>query len=250
MTYVRYTTGKFLFAFCIAAIASVCTVHGAYAAGTMTLDPGTGSTPVGQNLTVKILINTGTDSATSADVVLKFNSQILSVSSISNGINGENGFFPDFFQNVSGDEIYIGSAVINPTDSRTGSGTLATIVFTGKSQGTSDLIFDCTSGKTSDTNISKSDKNATDIVDCAALVKGQYSVGSGVVPTATSGPTPTRTPSQPNTPTATNTPVPTAIRVSLTPGSPQTTIALLSAGVVLLIGSIGSSSVLKFLKSS
>ena len=229
-------------------ILSTYTVHAADAAGTMSLDPASASTPVGQTITVKVLINTGTDSATSADVVLKFNSQILSVSSITNGINGENGFFPDFFQNVSGDEIYIGSAVINPTDSRTGSGTLATIVFSGKSQGISDLTFDCTSGKTSDTNISKNDKNATDIVDCAALVKGQYSVGSGIAPTAAA--TPTRSPAAPTAiPGTTNTPTPTSIRVPLTPGSTQTTLAFMSVGIVLLIGSIGSSALLKFMKS-
>lgn len=235
----------------VTSVVFLCMGTYSYAA-TLTLDPLSSSTPAGNQFQVQILIDTEGDSATSVDAILNYDSTILQVASIVNGGAGVDPFFPDFFQNIGTGEIYIGAAVLDPIDKKTGTGTVATITFEGIAEGVSDLTFDCTPGKTSDTNISKSDKNVTDIVDCTKLSKGQYSVGTGIAPTkapVTPGPTNTPVPPGKGGPVATSTltPTPTLQQISVTPGSTEVTLALVGIGVLLIIGSFGGSTVLKSL---
>jgi len=202
-------------------------------AATLSLDPATQSIPTGDTFDVLLRIDTEGESTTSTDAVMTFDSSILSVISIEEGDHGSSPFFPDLFQNISPGEIYIGASVIESIDTRSGTGTVATMTFKGVSPGVSDVIFDCTPGKTSDTNISKSDKNATDIVVCTALTNGRYTVGSGTIGT------PTPTPLVP----AAFTPTPTA---TMPPsGSGEVTISVVSLGMLLLILGIGSKMILK-----
>jgi hypothetical protein len=197
-------------------------------AATMSLDPVSGSFPVGQTFNVKVAIDTGGELVTSADAILLYDSSKLEVVDVVEGNLGQEPFFPDFFQNISPSELYIGASVIDPIETRTGTGILATITFRGKAEAVTDVVFDCTPGKTSDTNISKSDKNATDIVECPRLVPGRYTIGGGN-PTAT--PAPTGAPIIP-----TSTPVP----ITLTPGSFGVTAAVMGMGVLLIVFALGS----------
>ena len=220
------------FSFSIAAVVFLLASHGVQAA-TLSLDPATQSIPTGDTFDVLLRIDTEGESTTSTDAVMTFDSSILSVISIEEGDHGSSPFFPDLFQNISPGEIYIGASVIESIDTRSGTGTVATMTFKGVSPGVSDVIFDCTPGKTSDTNISKSDKNATDIVVCTALTNGRYTVGSGTIGT------PTPTPLVP----AAFTPTPTA---TMPPsGSGEVTISVVSLGMLLLILGIGSKMILK-----
>lgn len=191
-------------------------------AAVLVLDPGSASVPVGDTFTVELKIDTEGESVTSADAVLNYNNTILSVESIEPGGNTEDEFFPELYPSITNNEIYIGASVQDPIDTKNGAGTIATITFKGKVAGTAEVLFDCTAGKTSDTNISKSDKNATDIVVCDRLGNGVYTVGSGI-----GQPPP---PPQGTTPTATPTP--------MQAGSVETTIGLVSAGSLLLVGSV------------
>lgn len=201
-------------------------------AAIVSLDPVSASVPFGQTFTVKVTIDTKGESVTSSDVILLYDSSKLEAVDIVQGNSGQEPFFPDFFQNISPTELYIGASVIDPIETKTGQGTLATITFKGKTNGITSVSFDCTAGKTSDTNISKSDKNATDIVECSLLTPGTYTIGEG---------NPTATISQQQPPAPTATPIP----ITLTPGGFGITAVIISMGLVLLFFAAGGSILLK-----
>lgn len=148
-----------------------------------TLEPQTRTADPGGMFSVDVKINTDGENATSADALFNFNSSIISVSSITPG-----DFFPQNFKTTTSTQVYVGGAVQNATETRTGSGLLATINFDAVGSGTTTLAFDCTAGKTSDSNITKDDRNATDILNCEQLVDGTYTVSGDVTNTQ---PTPT-----------------------------------------------------------
>lgn len=208
-------------------VLAVSPIHAAI----MTLDPASYSSPIGQTFNVKLTIDTEGDSVTSADAVLLYDSNVLQVVDVVEGDLGQNPFFPDFFENISPSELYIGASVIDPIETKTGQGVLATITFRGNVSGITNVTFDCTPGKTSDTNISKSDKNATDIVECARLVPGTYTIGEGTPPTPT---------------TAVNIPIPTATPQPIpTTGAFDVTTAVFGMGVILSLFAIGGKILLK-----
>lgn len=154
--------------------------HAAY----FELSPQTRTASPAETFSVDVKINTDGENVTSADTLFNFNSSILSVSSINPG-----DFFPQNFKTTTASQIYVGGAVQNATETRTGAGLLATINFQAIGSGTATLAFDCTAGKTSDSNITKDDRNATDILNCDQLVDGAYTV-SGNVTSAQPTPTP------------------------------------------------------------
>jgi len=136
------------------------------------LEPKTQTSSTGAAFDVKLEINTEGEQTTSADVVLLFDKDVLEVTGVTPA-----DFYPQNFKNIAEGKVYIGGAVESPTEYKSGEDTLATITFKGKTEGTTVVRFDCTPGKTSDSNISKNDDTATDILDCTKLVNGTYTVG-------------------------------------------------------------------------
>ncbi len=157
-------------------------------AASFSLEPTSGSFAKDQTFTVKINLNTGADLTTSAEALLIFDGSILDVSEVA-----YTSFYPQYFKNITSGKVYIGGAVQNPTDTKTGSGLFANLTFKGKAAGSSTVRFDCTAGKTTDSNVTKNDSQATDVLDCSSLTTGSYTVtgGSGSSPTSmpTFGPT-------------------------------------------------------------
>lgn len=200
-------------------------------AAIMSLDPASYSAPVRQTFTVKLTIDTEGESIDTTDAILLYDSSVLQVVDVVTGDNGQNPFLPDFYKNISPDEIYIGHSVIDMLEPKSGQGILATITFRGNAAGLTNVRFDCTPGKTSDTNISKSDKNETDIVECARLTPGTYTIGSG-------NPTPVPEVGGPVIPTATPQPIPTT-------GSFDVTTAALGMGILLVLFAVGGKVLLK-----
>jgi hypothetical protein len=166
-----------LFILTLAILFSLISPKPAYAAS-FTLDPSARTAAPSETFSVDIKIDTEGENATSADVLLNFNSAILSISSITPG-----SFFPQNFKTSSASQVYVGGAVQNATENRTGAGILATINFSAVGSGVSTLEFDCTPGKTSDSNITKDDKNATDILDCTSLTNGSYTISGNLTGT-------------------------------------------------------------------
>ena len=116
--------------------------------------------------------------------MINFDSSLLEVSSIQAS---------DFFDDVS-HNIYnsSGQVVVNANlslgsmlESKTGTGTLATMTVRAKaSSGTATMVFDCTEGSSTDSNIN--DPTPLDIIVCSANVNGSYSLSGGqATPSAT-----------------------------------------------------------------
>lgn len=207
-------------------------------AASLQLDPTTVSTTVGQTFKVKININAGTDQIQSTDAWIPYNKDILEAQSIDNGT-----FFP-IVSNVLtyAGRVYVGGVVDRAGTSKTGSGTVATINFKAKQNGTVTLTFDCTTGSVSESNIVNMDTNGTDIINCTANGTSVVTVGSGGSSGGATGtPTPTPTPSTslPST-GATATPTPTAVASIPTPTTP---VNLPRSGIsenIPLYGAIGT----------
>ncbi|MBI4130172.1 hypothetical protein HY468_02560 [Candidatus Roizmanbacteria bacterium] len=202
-------------------------------AAILTLDPATFSQESGNTFDVNVTIDTEGETITSSDVVLTYDSSHLQITEVVNGARGGSPFFPEMYHTISNNELYVAASVSDPTEVVSGQGVVITVTFQGITGGATDVMFDCTTGKTSDTNINKSDKNATDIVDCARLTQGRYTIGSGI-----GAPNPTQPPSVPYVPPS---PTPT-IPVS---GSGAATIPLIGVGIFLTMVGITSKVILK-----
>lgn len=172
-------------------------------AGTLLFDPASQTITVGQNVSLKVNVDAGTDNITSVDAYITYDSNVLElpsgVASIADGT-----FFPSVSKfNTQPGKIYIAGMVNDPATSKTGTGTIATITFRGKANGTATVKYDCTQGLTTDSNISKNEINATDLIVCASNGSSVITVGTGVsaatpTPTTAGGgttnPTPTALP--------------------------------------------------------
>lgn len=188
-------------------------------AALFTLDPQSRTVAPGELFSVDVKIDTQNEAATSADVLLDFNAAILEPSAIIPG-----SFFPQNFKTTSASQIYIGGSVQNATETRIGAGILATINFKAVGIGTANVSFDCNPGQTADSNITKDDRNASDILVCTQLVNGLYTV-AGTVTTAPGQPTIALTPG-----------VPTPTPKTLPPaGNFENTLILGGIGIILTI---------------
>jgi len=155
-------------------------------AATFQFDPTTINTQAEQTFEVKVNVDTGSDEITSVDVYIIYDNNVVEAQSVNDGT---------FFNTVSKEisqpgKAYIAGMVDDPASSKTGSGTIATLVFKAKTNGSTTLTFDCTAGLTTDSNITKNDLNATDVIQCDGNGQSVITVGSG---SSTSQPTPTST---------------------------------------------------------
>lgn len=133
------------------------------------------NTQAGQTFQVKVNVDAGSEEITSVDAYVLYNKDILEIQEISAG---------DFFPTVSKEtslpgKAYIAGLLEDPSTSKTGSGILATITFKAKTNGSVTLTFDCTTGSTTDSNITKNDVNATDIIQCDQNGQATVNVGEG-----------------------------------------------------------------------
>lgn len=185
-------------------------------AQTMSFDPSTMGAVSGNQFSVNININTGSQQTSSADAMILFDSSILAIQSVSNG-----GFYSQFASNpISGttNKYLISGFEVSPLTYKSGSGVLATIVFQAKSNGTSPVSFECTPGSSADTNIALG-TTAADIINCSALTPANYTVGpSGATPVTQN--------------TSGNSATPSVLPRS---GSTEVTFVALGVGVILAV---------------
>lgn len=138
------------------------------------LSPASGIISNGTSIIVKI--DTGGQAAKSAKAVINFDATKLEVSSIQAG-----NFFDDISHNIYNTT---GQVVINANlslgsmlESKTGSGTLATMTVNAKAiSGTAAMSFDCTQGSSTDSNIN--DPTPLDIIICTSNLDGSYTLGA------------------------------------------------------------------------
>ncbi len=185
---------------------SVTTTQGS---ASVSLNPSTATVNVGESVVVDVLIDDVTD-LFGADVRLKYDPSVLEVVDANTLVPDtqiESGNFPDISsgmgfvaQNVVDlEEGTIGYAttLLSPAEPVSGSGTLASITFRGKTTGNSDISF---------TSILLSDSNANQIPVTKSGASLTVVAGGPPAPSATPEPTATESPTPATEPTST--PVP------------------------------------------
>lgn len=152
-------------------------------AANLLFDPTTVNLPINQSIEIKVFVDAGADQITSSDAYVLYDANLISVKEVRNGA-----MFPtvtsDHFQTG---KVYIAGMVDDPTTYKTGKDILATIVFEGKNNGQTTLTFDCVDGATNESNITKKDINAPDIIQCGLNNRATIIVGQGGARTNTSG---------------------------------------------------------------
>jgi len=185
------------------------------------MEPATGSHGVGSSWTVTVKIDTQTQNVLSGDVEISFDSTLVEISAKAGS----------YFANYNDPSIDTAAGTIrltgdqgSSTNTKSGSGTMATMVVKALTAGTATLSFACTSGQTTDSNIL--DAQANDVIDCAGtnVGKGTYTL------TSTTTVTPTATP----TGTLTITPSP-SLPVT---GSIPATVGLIGLGLLTLMAGL------------
>ena len=136
--------------------------------------PAATTIETGETLAVAVEINTGGKNINSADAVVAFDSSLLEVTSVEEGL---------FFPTTTSDTSVLGEVkiygVADSNAPKTGTGTLATINFKAKKAGTARLTFSCQSGSTADSNINE---GQIDVIVCSANGTGSYTITAATVP--------------------------------------------------------------------
>lgn len=176
--------------------AGLASAKTAFASPRLILDPVSTTINKDASFEVKINIDVESQSAFGADAAISYPASDMDFKSVSNG-----GFFPDFSSATSAGRIEIHAFFSNAFDSKSGSGTFATLSFTArKDSGTSVISFICT-GTGSDTQIL--DINGNNILSCSSLNQSSISyLGTQNTGGTNTNATPTPTPSPSPTPTA------------------------------------------------
>ena len=138
--------------------------------------------------TLEVPINIHTDTGTEVigvDIWLTIDEAYLDVQSINQG-----SYFPTVTgQKTSTGKIYIAGLLEDTTTTKTGDGNIATILFTPKKTGTTEIRFDCQGNNVSDTSkININFTNPQNVIDCSSTASNVLSVNvsqAGVEPTPT-----------------------------------------------------------------
>ncbi len=219
---------------------SIASVHAVFAQ-TYKFQLANTATPaatVGNDVDVKVLINTAGKQTLGGDAIVVFDSNLLGIKSAQKGT-----FYEVFQDHTIGGTTnkYLLSAwqttEVNPV-SNTADTLFGTVTFTAKTAGSATLSFDCTTGSI-DSNIW--DTTQADILKCADTKPLTFTIG-GPGPTAT--PAATLTPGPTSTPSATSTPRPTSTRAPTNTPRPTVSILPRSGTAEITIGALGLGAIL------
>jgi len=160
----------------------------AAAAPRLYLDPASTTVTKDSEFEIKVEIDVEGNNTFGADTILNYPGSDIEFKSITGG-----GFFPSFsYANDANGRLEIHAFFPNPYESKSGSGTLATIKFTAKKEsGTGNITFICTGGG-ADTQILNTD--GENILSCGVLNQSNLTYASvGIVE-----PSPTPIAGEPN----------------------------------------------------
>ncbi|RJR25123.1 hypothetical protein C4578_01910 [Candidatus Microgenomates bacterium] len=181
---------------------------------TFSLSPQEATKSAGLSFPVDLNIDTGGQSVSAADVKITFDPEIIEIAEVEDG-----DFFGDITYNIYSGTLYVGGSFLEE-GGKNGKGVMATLTLKGKSSGVGQLTFVCTTQNT-DTNIFDTSAETKDIVNCAAIKNGKYTIqGSATVGGSESTPSAT---------TATPTPEPPVSGISFP------TFFSLGLGVLLMV---------------
>lgn len=123
----------------------------------------------GQEFDLQLIVDPEGEQITSVDAYIQFDQNLIQGISVTDG-----NYFPTVTNNISNTTIYVAGLVSDPNSPKTGVGTIATIRFKGKTNGTATLSFNCDSSK-----IVKNDINSTNIISCDKNKSAQIIIGQG-----------------------------------------------------------------------
>lgn len=150
-------------------------------AASLKFDKTTVSTTNGGTFQIAVTVDPGSDSLSSTDVYVTFDSSLIKATTVTAG-----SLFPTVSNDISiSGKVYIAGMVNDTATSISTTGTLATITFQGLKDGTGTLAFDCSSSK-----IIKNDLNATNVIVCTSNGTSTVTIGAG------GAAAPTQTPSE------------------------------------------------------
>lgn len=132
-------------------------------AGTLSFEPSSVNTSVGEEFTLTVQVDVGDSEVLGVDALLQYDEDILEVVSMTDGT------FLSIGTKEFGEpgKAYIAGLVENASESVTGSGPLVDVTFKAQSGGTSDVTFVCREGETGESNISENSTDATDLIECS-----------------------------------------------------------------------------------
>lgn len=190
-------------------------------AAALRFDKTTNSVTNGNTFDVQVTIDPGSEQVTSTDAWIVYDKNILTVVSVKDGT-----YFPTVLNDTTtAGKVYVAGLVNDPTEFKSGVGTVATITFRAAANGNATLSYLCDPNATETSKIIKNDINSTNIIECGSNGTQVVTVSSG----GGGGTTPTTAPGQP-----TSTPFPTTVAtITMTPTPttflPSPTISTLSA---------------------
>lgn len=162
--------------FCLTVLAASLIFTEKTLAAVLEFSPATGSYTTNSPFNIEVKVDTSSQDTQSTDAVIEFDTSFLSVENVTYG-----SFYPTVLHSVQDGKIYISGVVDDAASVKNGTGTLATISFKGLKAGTATLGFVCETGRTDDSNVSKNDTDATDLLVCSSLVDGSYTLSGETI---------------------------------------------------------------------
>lgn len=207
-------------------------VFSSVSAASLQIDPTTVTTTAGQQFTVNLNIDAGSNQILATDAYITYPSTLLEFVSAEVGTY-ENLALATKDSTSTNDELYIAHIVEAAGKFGQGAGTLAKVTFKAKADGTATLAFRCTPGSTTDSNIANNVFNAPDIITCSENKSATITIGTGVGSEATATPTATLVPT---TGVSSSTVTPTQLPQT---GMADTLIPFILPGLFLVIMGMG-----------
>lgn len=151
-------------------------------AASLIFSPTSTASKVDDTFSVAVNMDAGTSQVAGTDIYIAFDKTAVSLQSVTGG-----SYFP-LVNNIPADgRLYISGVVANSGEFKTGTGTVATLVFKSLAAGTSTLTFECDITKSDTSKISQNDINASNIIDCSVLTAHTVTV-AGLTGTLTPSP--------------------------------------------------------------
>lgn len=186
-------------------------------------DKTTATAANGATFQIGIMVEPGSDSLSSTDVYVTYDSTLLKATVVAAGTQ-----FPTVTNDIAtSGKVYIAGMVNDPASSISTSGTLATITFQALKDGTGTLAFDCNLSK-----IIKNDLNATNVILCGSNGTSAVTIGGGGG--GTTNPTATPTPGG-----SSGNPEPTAVTELPQSGVFDNVAGMAIPGMIILIIGLG-----------
>lgn len=143
-------------------------------AASLLFDPASSAIEEGETFSVDITIDAGTKQVAGTDIYITYDSSIVSLQSVTGG-----DYFPLVSNIPTTDKLYISGVIANQGEYKTGTGTVATLVFKGEAEGSTTLKFTCDLTQTETSKINQNDINASNIIDCSTLTDHTVTIGGG-----------------------------------------------------------------------